>query len=91
MKSEGICCEVPKLTKYLEVPSTWRLSMTHLNALLLYENQFSEDYQFWAKFICGGGRLDQPDPFFPCRQQKYEFVWALVGIPALVDGHCTFS
>ena len=34
MKSEGICCGVPKLTNNLEVPIAWRC-MIHLNALLL--------------------------------------------------------
>jgi len=34
MKSEGICCGVPKLTNNLEVPIAWRC-VIHLNALLL--------------------------------------------------------
>ena len=74
MKSEGICCGVPKLTNNLEVPIAWRC-VIHLNALLLpssVRKPGSEDHQLWVKFSC--------------RQQKYEFVWALVGISALVDG-----
>lgn len=35
MKSEGICCGVPKLTNNVEVPIAWRSGMIYLNALLL--------------------------------------------------------